>query len=75
MTGSAVYVTPGGRLGVLASSERYKTAITPMGTKTKKLQQQKAQLRNMTQQLETLKLVNESTQAAVAKILAQEMSA
>jgi len=34
-----VYVTAGGRLGVLASSERYKTAIEPMGSKTAKLEQ------------------------------------
>jgi hypothetical protein len=38
VTGSAVYITAGGQLGVLASSERYKTAIEPMGS-TKKLQQ------------------------------------
>jgi hypothetical protein len=34
VTGSAVYVTTNGQLGVLASSERYKTEITPMGTRT-----------------------------------------
>jgi hypothetical protein len=39
ITGSAVYVTAGGRLGVLASSERYKTAIEPMGSNTAKLEQ------------------------------------
>ena len=38
VTGSAVYVTAGGQLGVLASSERYKTAIAPMGAGTEKLQ-------------------------------------
>jgi hypothetical protein len=32
-------VTSSGQLGVLASSERYKTAITPMGENTKKLEQ------------------------------------
>jgi len=37
LTGSAVYVTSSGQLGVLASSERYKTAITPMGEATEKL--------------------------------------
>jgi hypothetical protein len=37
VTGSAVYVTAGGQLGVLASSERYKTAIAPMGPETEKL--------------------------------------
>jgi hypothetical protein len=39
ITGSAVYVSSSGRLGVLASSERYKTGITPIGTTTEKLQQ------------------------------------
>jgi len=39
ITGSAVYVTSSGQLGVLASSERYKTRITPIGTTTEKLQQ------------------------------------
>jgi trimeric autotransporter adhesin len=39
ITGNAVYVTSSGQLGVLASSERYKTAITPMGANTEKLQQ------------------------------------
>jgi hypothetical protein len=38
VTGAAVYVTSSGKLGVLASSERYKTAIAPMG-RTDKLQQ------------------------------------
>ena len=39
VTGAAVYVTSSGQLGVLASSERYKTAIAPMGVGTEKLQQ------------------------------------
>jgi len=39
ITGSAVYVTSSGQLGVLASSERYKTGITPIGADTEKLQQ------------------------------------
>jgi hypothetical protein len=39
VTGAAVYVTASGQLGVLASSERYKTAIVPIGTSTEKLQQ------------------------------------
>jgi len=39
ITGAAVYVTSSGQLGVLASSERYKTAITPIGESTQKLQQ------------------------------------
>ncbi len=44
ITGSAVFVTSSGRLGVLASSERYKTAITTMGGNSAKL----AQLRPVT---------------------------
>jgi hypothetical protein len=39
VTGSAVYVTSSGQLGVLASSERYKTAVMPMGANTGKLHQ------------------------------------
>jgi hypothetical protein len=39
ITGSAVYITPSGQLGTLASSERYKTAIADMGTGSGKLQQ------------------------------------
>ena len=38
VTGSAVYITSKGQLGVLASSERYKTEIAPMGAGTEKLQ-------------------------------------
>lgn len=37
VTGAAVYVTSSGQLGVLASSERYKTNIEPMGTATERL--------------------------------------
>jgi trimeric autotransporter adhesin len=37
VTGSAVYITSSGQLGVLASSERYKTNIEPMGTATERL--------------------------------------
>ena len=37
LTGSAVYVTANGQLGVLASSERYKTEIAPMASSTEKL--------------------------------------
>ncbi len=39
VTGAAVYVTSSGQLGVLASSERYKTDIAPMGAKTGNLEQ------------------------------------
>jgi hypothetical protein len=38
VTGAAVYVTSSGQLGVLASSERYKTAIASMGARTGDLQ-------------------------------------
>jgi hypothetical protein len=34
VTGSAVYVTAAGQLGVLASSERYKTQVAPMGERS-----------------------------------------
>jgi hypothetical protein len=37
ITGSAVYVAANGQLGVLASSERYKTEITSMAGSTEKL--------------------------------------
>jgi hypothetical protein len=50
VTGSAVYVTSNGQLGVLASSERYKTGIAPMSpTNTDKLRQ----LRPVSFQLKT----------------------
>jgi trimeric autotransporter adhesin len=39
ITGSAVYVTASGRLGVLASSERYKTGVASMGASSEKLEQ------------------------------------
>jgi hypothetical protein len=40
VTGAGVVVDPStGQLGVLASSERYKTAITPIGKSSEKLQQ------------------------------------
>jgi hypothetical protein len=39
LTGAAVYVTSSGQLGVLASSERYKTAIESLGSDTDKLMQ------------------------------------
>ncbi len=39
ITGAAVYVTSSGQLGVLASSERYKTSIAPLGSDTEKLMQ------------------------------------
>ena len=39
LTGSAVYVAANGQLGVLASSERYKTEIISMGPSTQKLRE------------------------------------
>jgi Chaperone of endosialidase len=39
VTGSAVMVSSTGQLGVTVSSERFKTAIEPMGSNTAKLQQ------------------------------------
>jgi hypothetical protein len=39
VTGAAVYVTSAGQLGVLASSERYKTAVASMGSSTGRLMQ------------------------------------
>ena len=38
LTGSAVYVNANGRLGVLASAERFKTGIAPIGAAADKLQ-------------------------------------
>jgi hypothetical protein len=49
VTGSAVYVTSSGQLGVLASSERFKTDVAPMGRATSHLQQ----LRPVTFELKT----------------------
>jgi hypothetical protein len=49
VTGSAVYVTSSGQLGVLASSERFKTAIVPMADEASRLQR----LRPVTFQLKT----------------------
>ncbi len=39
LTGSAVYISSSGQLGVLASSERYKTSIEPMARRTEKLKE------------------------------------
>jgi hypothetical protein len=39
ITGSAVYVTPSGQLGVLASSERFKTDVQAMGSTSNKLEE------------------------------------
>jgi hypothetical protein len=39
VAGSAVYVSSTGQLGLLSSSERFKTAINPMGARTEKLEE------------------------------------
>lgn len=39
LTGSPVYVSASGQLGVLASAERYKTAVASMGDSTQKLRE------------------------------------
>ncbi len=39
VTGSAVYISPSGQLGVLASSERYKTDVMTMDSNSAKLRQ------------------------------------
>jgi len=39
VSGNAVYVSSTGQLGVVVSSERFKTEIAPMGAYTEKLQQ------------------------------------
>jgi trimeric autotransporter adhesin len=49
VTGSAVYITAAGQLGVLASSERYKTEVAAMGESSEKL----AELRPVTFKLKT----------------------
>jgi len=49
VTGGAVYVTATGQLGVLASSERYKTRVVSMGASSEKL----AQLRPVMYRLKT----------------------
>jgi hypothetical protein len=49
VTGSAVYVTSSGQLGVLASSERFKTDVETMGAASEKLRQ----LRPVTFKLKT----------------------
>jgi len=49
VTGSAVYITPSGQLGVLASAERFKTDVETMGAASERL----AQLRPVTFKLKT----------------------
>jgi hypothetical protein len=65
VTGSAVYVTATGQLGVLASSERFKTAIVPMGSDTAKL----AQLRPV-----SFKLKSDTTGTRQYGLIAEEVA-
>ena len=65
VTGSAVYVTSAGQLGVLALSERFKTAIAPMGSDTSKL----GQLRPV-----TFKLKSDSTRTRQYGLIAEEVA-
>jgi hypothetical protein len=65
VTGSAVYVTATGQLGVLASADRYKTAIASMGSSSTRLQQ----LRPV-----TFKLKNDPQRTPQYGLIAEEVS-
>lgn len=65
LTGSEVVVTSTGELGVVASSERFKTAIAPMGSKTAKL----GQLRPV-----TFKLKSDATDTRQYGLIAEEVA-
>jgi hypothetical protein len=65
ITGSAVYITSSGQLGVLASSERYKSEIEDMGASTDRLMQ----LRPV-----TFKLKNDPTRAKQFGLIAEEVA-
>ena len=65
VTGSAVYITSSGQLGVLASSERFKTNIEPMGTATERL----AELRPV-----SFKLKNDSSGTVQYGLIAEEVA-
>jgi Chaperone of endosialidase len=65
VTGSAVYVTASGKLGVLASSERFKTDIEPMGAASEKI----AQLRPV-----TFKLRSDATGTTQYGLIAEEVA-
>ena len=65
LTGSAVVVTSAGELGVIASSERFKTAIRPMGSNTAKL----GQLRPV-----TFKLKSDATGTRQYGLIAEEVA-
>jgi hypothetical protein len=65
VTGSAVMVNSSGQLGVVVSSERFKTAIAPMGANTAKLQQ----LRPV-----TFKLKSDATGTRQYGLIAEEVA-
>ena len=65
LTGSEVVVTSAGELGVIASSERFKTAIAPMGSNTAKL----GQLRPV-----TFKLKSDATGTRQYGLIAEEVA-
>ena len=65
LTGSEVVVTSSGELGVVSSSERFKTAIAPMGSNTEKL----GQLRPV-----TFKLKADATGTRQYGLIAEEVA-
>ena len=65
MTGSPVYVSSMGQLGVVTSSERFKTAIVPMGSATAKL----VQLRPV-----SFRLKSDATGARQCGLIAEEVA-
>lgn len=65
VTGSAVYVTSSGQLGVLASSERFKTDVKPMGSASDKI----AHLRPV-----TFKLKSDATGTTQYGLIAEEVA-
>ena len=65
VTGSTVVVSATGRLGVTVSSERFKTAITPMGSNSAKLEQ----LRPV-----TFKLKSDATATRQYGLIAEEVA-
>lgn len=65
VTGSAVYVTASGQLGVLASSERYKTDVKSMGAASERL----AELRPV-----SFKLKNDASGTVQYGLIAEEVA-
>ena len=77
VTGSAVYVSSYGQLGVMASSERYKTDIASMGSGTARLDQLRPvtfRLKNETQGPRQYGLIAEEVemQLQVARVMELE---